>query len=105
MKSSYSAAEVVAASVCYLARCWTEPGVLANTITAHHPAICRFCKTPLEELVAIATEGPDPHSRAAFVALPAKAQFARVREAAEPPWWEDVIDAEAATLTPGPGQS
>ena len=86
-------ADIVAASVCYLARWRKAPAsakaALERVETFWHPDRCRFCDTSLAELLAMCREPRDAASVRAFQSLPPLARVARVREAQQPPWWEE----------------
>lgn len=103
-----SVPETIAASLCWLSR-WN----LARAIGPHraveqvegywHRGTCRFCPRPLEELMAdvnatINSERFAEQERL-FKRLPGPARAARVREAQERPWYDDVlagVDADPA---------
>jgi hypothetical protein len=91
-----SAAEAIAASLCWLARFrWGElgatySGVLEGT-TYWHKANCRFCTKPTEDLIT--TYGLDRVEATqlkAFKELSRSTRAARIREAQEVPWYEQL---------------
>lgn len=84
-----SIAESVAASVCWLARFrHGEIAAVANGVSYWHKRACRFCETPMDELIALADLSRIPAEELkAWERLPAKARAARVYEAQEDPWW------------------
>ena len=85
--------DIVAASVCYLARWRKAPAsakaALERVETFWHPDRCRFCDTSLDELLAVCREPRDAGAIRVFQSLPPNARVARVREAQQPPWWEE----------------
>jgi len=99
-------ADVVAASVCYLAR-WRSaneeatPQKLAERVSYYHPVHCRFCSSSAKDLLEIARRGPDAGTLAEWSRLSHAARLARIREAQAPPWWEEVIENADALTTDG----
>lgn len=97
--------ESVAAAYCWLAR-WsgnTRPGMPAafeKIERAWHPGSCRFCDTPLPELMDMIDEAKDrmdpaddsPQQRAwrAFKTLKHKERLEVIRAAQEVPWYDEV---------------
>lgn len=110
-----SPAESVAAAYCWLTR-WSEPRPSQMAATFErvqsfwHPGRCRFCDTPLPTLIDLIDESKDrmlkepddaqQRAWASFKALGKNARLARIREAQETPWYEDVVNP--AGLTPEP---
>lgn len=88
-------ADRVAASICWLARWRGQAPVGAEAALGRaqerHPVPCRYCGVPLDELVKLIRAPRDAKAESAFEALDRKAQYARVREAQDPPWWEGAI--------------
>lgn len=98
-----SAAEACAASLCWLSRFRFGSAVagttggdrIAQKVDGYwHRGKCRWCAKPLPELMAlITTTLADPSfaaSEAAFKRLDGRARAARVREAQESPWYDEV---------------
>lgn len=118
-------ADRAAAGFCWLAR-WRN-GAGAASLSARvdeqvsfwHPGRCRWCSTPLAELMArLETTAPhvgphgqggtrlvgcagceEEHLNATFSALPAKARAARVREAQEEPWWTEIVEPQGSAAS------
>lgn len=83
-------AEVVAASMCYLARFKTGAKPVDERTTFWHQRRCRFCDVADDELMKLADLGRcDPAAIEAWGRLPRKARAARIYEAQEKPWWND----------------
>lgn len=96
-----SPAESIAASLCWLAR--FQHGDLAKSVGGDigaainkgvgywHRAGCRFCAKPMEELLTkYGTGNIAPGAMGEFMALERKARAARIREAQEVPWYEQL---------------
>lgn len=100
-------AETVAASCCWLARFKMAPTIgadeggrrIVTKVESYwHNKACRYCRTPLEELMAkieaanreFATTEEGKRALSSFRHLPEKARTAKVREAQEAPWYDDL---------------
>ena len=107
LQGTYTPAEIVAASRCYLAR-WRSRAVLHGTVTEAvtervatfwHEGTCRFCKESMDALLAVCRTSIDPATeqlRRQFASLPPAARLARVREAQAEPWWDSFVDDDGA---------
>lgn len=112
---SYSVAEIVAASICYLAR-WHSRSALHGHAGVEIPTLqvtervesfwhrkrCRFCNLDKEPLLEIARRSRHipPAVLATWNDLSKPARLARISEAQEPPWWDEVT---REALTPAAG--
>lgn len=103
-----SPAEAIAASLCWLSRfklnsIRAEPGgarIASKVENYWHDRTCRYCDTPAPELMARINRAnaaldieEDERSLRAFKQLPPKARAARVREAQEVPWYDEITRA------------
>lgn len=83
-----TSAELIARSVCYLARWRIAPSVDGATARLH-PGTCAFCGIDLPDLATTLRERPTDATE--WARLSREARFARIREAgAMPtePWWQ-----------------
>jgi hypothetical protein len=91
-----SPAEAIAASMCWLARFRHGDAAMIGEVNLDnigywHRAGCRFCTKPMNELVTTFAIGRcEKGSMAAFNALSKSARAARIREAQEVPWYEQL---------------
>jgi hypothetical protein len=85
-------AELVAASLCWLARQrdMATPNALGMRLTTRHPGTCRFCTLATDELMTAIRATQLNGEVKEFERLPRHAQYARVKEAQEPAWWEGI---------------
>lgn len=91
-----TAAEAVAASLCWLARFKNGEdlgrlagGPVATQLDYWHKPGCRFCDKPVGELLTTYGVGQvSPEAMKAWSSLSRPARAARIREAQEVPWYE-----------------
>ena len=90
-------AEAIAASLCWLARdrhgeqLGKTAGEVVNKGIAQHRPNCRFCRMPKEELLTTyGLSNVEPGTYKAFTDLSPKARWARIREAQEVQWFEQL---------------
>jgi hypothetical protein len=91
-----SAAEAIAASLCWLARDRYGDAAMIGDVNLEavgywHRGNCRFCTKPMDELVTtynVSNVLADQLS--AFLSLSRPARAARIREAQEKPWYEQL---------------
>lgn len=94
MVEGISAAEAIAASICWLARFRYEGAGTIYEGIGHKPS-CRFCAKPSDELLTtygLSQVRADQFS--AWRALPRSVRQSKIGEAQEPPWYERLEEAE-----------
>jgi hypothetical protein len=90
MATDISAAEAIAASICWLARFRHGAAGPAYDGIGHKPS-CRFCAMPEDTLVEhYAIERVQASQLKAFRALPPAARAKAISEAQEEPWYEQL---------------
>ena len=96
-RETITPAMAAAAAVCWLARFrFGGMSEIAGAGTFMHRDGCRFCKVdPRELLGRYGLAECDPDAIGAFEKLPRAAQAARVHEAQEEEWWNEIPEANA----------
>lgn len=91
-----SAADAIAASLCWLARFRHGDAAMIGEVNLEsvgywHRGGCRFCSKPMEDLLTTYGLGQvQPDQMRAFKELSKQARAARIREAQEVPWYEQL---------------
>jgi hypothetical protein len=88
-----SVAAIIAAAACATAR-WRARALDERVDSSWHPGICRLCKLPYAEVVAMSrlVLSLSLAERRSWEDLGPTARLARIREAQELEWWE-ALDA------------